>query len=344
MMTEETSSQSNAEPQDNTNTPRAVDWQNPRVAAILSAAATCFARKGFSATTLAEIGKELGLRKSIVHYNFANPWGHCFDRWGQNFIADASGGANYFATAFSGKAPQFTGQADFGPFKYQYRRSMRQFFPKRVRPTAGCEIVSSRHFPPEVQGNYLLNNCIGFQGVLQQVTAQLELFVPGIAYFLGFAVVDQPVLPFAFTVFAVASVAQLVVGALLDRFGPRSVFMTVAAIQIVFFSLMPGLADGMALAVALGFMLGAFGQIPINDYMIGKMASGAYRARIYGIRYVVAFSALAATLPLIAFVYDNWGFDTLFRLLAGAAMVVLIAVSILPKRLPSPDSAPAAAE
>jgi AcrR family transcriptional regulator len=49
-----------------------VDWENPRVAAILSAAAKCFARKGFSATTLAEIGKELGLRKSIVHYYFAS--------------------------------------------------------------------------------------------------------------------------------------------------------------------------------------------------------------------------------------------------------------------------------
>jgi AcrR family transcriptional regulator len=52
--------------------PRTVDWDNPRVAAILAAAAKCFARKGFSATTLAEIGKELGLRKSIVHYYFAS--------------------------------------------------------------------------------------------------------------------------------------------------------------------------------------------------------------------------------------------------------------------------------
>jgi AcrR family transcriptional regulator len=42
------------------------------VAAILNAAAKCFARKGFSSTTLAEIGKELGLRKSIVHYYFAS--------------------------------------------------------------------------------------------------------------------------------------------------------------------------------------------------------------------------------------------------------------------------------
>lgn len=55
-----------------TTAPRAVDWENPRVAAILTAAAKCFSRNGFSATTLAEIGKELGLRKSIVHYYFAS--------------------------------------------------------------------------------------------------------------------------------------------------------------------------------------------------------------------------------------------------------------------------------
>ena len=36
-----------------------------------------------------------------------------------------------------------------------------------VRPTCGCEIVSSRHFPPEAQGNFLVNNNIGFQGIKQ---------------------------------------------------------------------------------------------------------------------------------------------------------------------------------
>jgi len=148
----------------------------------------------------------------------------------------------------------------------------------------------------------------------------------------------------AFIIFAVASIAQLVVGSTLDRFGPRRVFMTVAVIQIVFFSVMPGLTDAIALAVALGFMIGAFGQIPINDYMIGKTASGAYRARIYGVRYVVSFTVLALSLPLIAFVYQNWGFDTLFRILVGAAVVILGAVSILPRRLPDAETAAVAAE
>ena len=131
-------------------------------------------------------------------------------------------------------------------------------------------------------------------------------------------------------------------GVSLDRFGPRWVFLTLAAMQLVFFSLMPGLSDMAALAVALGFMLGAFGQIPINDYMIGKMARGEFRARIYGTRFVVSFTVLAATLPLVGFIYQNWGFDTLFRFLAVSAAVILLAVACLPARLPSPEPALAA--
>jgi MFS family permease len=146
---------------------------------------------------------------------------------------------------------------------------------------------------------------------------------------------------FAFTVFAIASMAQLLVGSLLDRLGARPVFMGAAAVQLVFFGLMAGSREGWALALALGFMLGAFGQIPINDFMIGKMASGAARARVYGIRYVVSFTALAAALPLIAFVYERWGFDTLFYVLSAAAAAIFVLVSCLPSRLPAVSAAPA---
>lgn len=92
----------------------------------------------------------------FISYGFANPWGHYVDRWGQNLIADASPGFNYVGAAFSGDVdyPNKHGQ-------------MKTFLAKQWRPTAGCELVSSRNFPDEAQGNFLLNNCIGFQGTLQ---------------------------------------------------------------------------------------------------------------------------------------------------------------------------------
>jgi len=172
------------------------------------------------------------------------------------------------------------------------------------------------------------------QGLSSQVVAALHAHGLG-----GHTDVATMVGVFAFLVFAIASLAQLVVGALLDRVGARPVFMAAAAVQLVFFALMAGSHEGWALALALGFMLGAFGQIPINDFMIGKMASGGARARIYGIRYVVSFSTLAAALPLISIVYQRWGFDTLFYVLSAAAMVIFALVSLLPRRLPVPAAA-----
>lgn len=148
----------------------------------------------------------------------------------------------------------------------------------------------------------------------------------------------------AFLVFAIASLAQLVVGNLLDRYGPRPVFAGVAVIQIIFFLIMPGLTDWAALLVALCFMLGAFGQIPINDYMIGKMAKSELRASIYGTRYIVSFAVLAAVLPLISWVHSNWGFDVLFYILAASAAAILVAVLFLPSRLPEPQPAAVPAE
>ena len=106
----------------------------------------------------------------FVSYGFANPWGHGFDDWGQNFVADASGGANYFAAAFSGDVDH--------PRKHP---NLKQFLVKQWRPTCGCELVSSRHFPEDMQGDYLLNNCIGFQGTLQYRFKQDEKPFSGFA-------------------------------------------------------------------------------------------------------------------------------------------------------------------
>jgi len=109
---------------------------------------------------------------------FANPWGHVFDRWGQNFIADASPGYNYWAAPISGDVTHpdkhpggaRSGRLDFGGSKSN--KKYPTFLKKRIRPSSGCEIVSSRHFPPEAQGNFLLNNVIGDLAVLQHTVRE----------------------------------------------------------------------------------------------------------------------------------------------------------------------------
>jgi putative heme-binding domain-containing protein len=91
-----------------------------------------------------------------IPYNFANPHGHVFDRWGQDFMTDGTGNVNYYALPFSGHLPE--------PLKHS---SYFPFFPQRSRPSGGTEFLSSGHFPEEFQGNYLIANVIGFRGIFR---------------------------------------------------------------------------------------------------------------------------------------------------------------------------------
>jgi MFS family permease len=135
---------------------------------------------------------------------------------------------------------------------------------------------------------------------------------------------------YTFIVFSIAAFAQLVVGYLVDKFPVRLVFAGVAIMQAVFFLLMIQLSGVEALLVAVGFMLFVFGQIPINDVLVGRMVRSEWRSRAYGIRYVVTFSVMASTVPFIAWVHGSWGFTALFGVLAVAAMFIFIAALMLP--------------
>ena len=75
---------------------------------------------------------------------------------------------------------------------------------------------------------------------------------------------------YAFVVFSVAALAQLVVGYLLDAYSLRIVFAVVAITQASFFIIMKHLSGIASLLVAIGFMLAVFGQIPINDVLVGR--------------------------------------------------------------------------
>jgi glucose/arabinose dehydrogenase len=91
-----------------------------------------------------------------VAYDFANPHGHVFDRWGEDFVMDGTGAEPYVGACFSGRT-YFPARHKRAPKLYQ----------QRTRPCPGMEILSSRQFPQDMQGNLLVANVIGFLGILQ---------------------------------------------------------------------------------------------------------------------------------------------------------------------------------
>ncbi|MCG8547903.1 MAG: MFS transporter [Alphaproteobacteria bacterium] len=135
---------------------------------------------------------------------------------------------------------------------------------------------------------------------------------------------------YAFLVFALAAFAQLVVGYLVDHHSVRLVFAFVAGLQAVFFAIMLNLTGLPALLVSFGFMLVVFGQIPINDVLVGRITRSEWRSRVYALRYITTLSVAATAVPLIAWIHAAWGFATLFGVMAVAAACIFAAVLMLP--------------
>lgn len=79
--------------------------------------------------------------------NSPNPHGISFDTWGYHYATDGTGGRAYQVR------PEGNG------FKIY------ELLKKEVRPVTASEIVSSTHFPGDMQGDFLICNVIGFLGI-----------------------------------------------------------------------------------------------------------------------------------------------------------------------------------
>lgn len=77
-------------------------------------------------------------------FSFANPHGHDINRWNQGFVTDGTTGQTYHDTVISG----------FLPFPKHHPNAPTVLHDQK--PVGGTRILSSSHFPEEVQGNYLM--------------------------------------------------------------------------------------------------------------------------------------------------------------------------------------------
>jgi glucose/arabinose dehydrogenase/azurin/lysophospholipase L1-like esterase len=94
--------------------------------------------------------------ETYIPMNFPNPHGHVFDQWGRDIVFDATGGQPYYGPSFSTKKYYPAMESTKAPRPGSVR----------TRPVGGAELISSRQFPDDMQGNVVVLNTIGFRGLL----------------------------------------------------------------------------------------------------------------------------------------------------------------------------------
>jgi MFS family permease len=134
-------------------------------------------------------------------------------------------------------------------------------------------------------------------------------------------------------VYTTAAFAQVVVGKLIDRFEMRRLMIVIGLVQIPMLYLAANLEGWAMLGAALLMMLGVFGQIPLNDAIVGKYVADEYRARVYGIRYVITLGVASVAVPMISALHrTEGGFSNVFMVLAVLASGIFVSAFFFPTR------------
>lgn len=136
-------------------------------------------------------------------------------------------------------------------------------------------------------------------------------------------------------VYVFGAMTQYTVGKLIDRHSLKSVFLPISVLLAPLLYFAATLNDLGLIVVAIGIVIGLFGQVTINDAMIGKYTAEEWRSRAYSVRYFVGFTAAGASVGLVAWLYAQGGFTTMLRAFSALCVLVIVAALILPQEKPT---------
>src|SRR3954452_17059462 len=105
-------------------------------------------------------------------------------------------------------------------------------------------------------------------------------------------------------VYVFGALTQYTIGRLLDRHSLKTVALPLSFMLAPFLYLAAGLSNLPLILVSIGSVMVAFGQVTVNDAMIGKYTTEEWRSRAYAERYFVGFTAAGALLFLAAWLYS----------------------------------------
>jgi MFS family permease len=130
--------------------------------------------------------------------------------------------------------------------------------------------------------------------------------------------------------YGVASLAQLVVGQLVDRVAVKPLFIAVLTLQILFFALAAQSSGWAWYVLAIACMVMVFGAIPFNDVMVARYIDDSLRSRVSGTRIAISFGISSLAVAALGPAVKAAGFTQLWLLMSGIAVVSLAIVAWLP--------------
>ena len=143
------------------------------------------------------------------------------------------------------------------------------------------------------------------------------------------------------SVYAVASLAQVVVGRLIDRVALKPLYLSIALARVPVLLLASQAQGWWLYAGMLGMMIFIFGAIPFTDAMIARYVDDHMRSRVAGMRLAVSLGISSLAVWLLGPVVKSVGFDQLLLVLAGVALCTAATVLWLPSEAPAPAAAAA---
>ena len=133
-------------------------------------------------------------------------------------------------------------------------------------------------------------------------------------------------------VYAIASLSQVGVGYLIDRYSPKIILGFVGIGQFFLIYLSSLYIDYALFFVMLMAMFFVFGQVPITDAILVRYVDDQWRARILSVKFLINLCAGASVLPLVSlFLGYGYTFSDLLTILSCLAIFVVISAYMLPK-------------
>jgi MFS family permease len=137
-------------------------------------------------------------------------------------------------------------------------------------------------------------------------------------------------------VYVFGAMTQYTIGKLLDRHSLKTIALPLSFMLAPLLYLAATLSNLPLILVSIGIVMGAFGQVTVNDAMVGKYTSEEWRSRAYAVRYFIGFTAAGASVGLVAWLYQQGGFVTMLHAFGALCLLVIAAAIILPREITVP--------